>query len=121
MNRRKFIQQTSIATTGFLSLPSLLKAAKKEGIVLGHNNKRYRINTAWSQLDVAKYPVKDCHEMVQDSKGRIILLTNEVIHGAMNIPVHMDLLYLMKTVMRYCSSAITTAIRSSKPQWMEKC
>jgi len=78
MNRRKFIQQTSIATTGFLSLPSLLKAAKKEGIVLGHNNKRYRINTAWSQLDVAKYPVKDCHEMVQDSKGRIILLTNEV-------------------------------------------
>ena len=29
------------------------------------------------QLDFARYPVKDCHEMVQDSKGRIILLTNE--------------------------------------------
>ena len=24
-----------------------------------------------------RYPVKDCHEMVQDSMGRIILLTNE--------------------------------------------
>lgn len=26
---------------------------------------------------MARYPVKDCHEMVQDGKGRIILLTNE--------------------------------------------
>ncbi|HXB44693.1 MAG TPA: 6-bladed beta-propeller [Puia sp.] len=78
MNRRKFIQQTSVATSGLLYLSSLRRAAKKEDIILGHNNKRYRINTSWSQLDVAKYPVKDCHEMVQDSKGRIILLTNEV-------------------------------------------
>jgi len=46
-------------------------------IILGHNNKRYRIDTKWGQLDFNRYPVKDCHEMVQDSKGRIILLTNE--------------------------------------------
>ncbi len=28
-------------------------------------------------LDAAKYPVNDCHEMVEDSRGRILLLTNE--------------------------------------------
>ncbi|HUP10701.1 MAG TPA: hypothetical protein VM187_00770 [Niastella sp.] len=45
--------------------------------ILGHNNKRYRLDTTWSKADVARYPVNDCHEMVQDSKGRILLLTNE--------------------------------------------
>lgn len=45
--------------------------------VLGHNQKQYRIDTEWGKLDFARYPVKDCHEMVQDSRGRIILLTNE--------------------------------------------
>src|SRR5450432_2021989 len=77
MNRRKFIRQTSLAGSGFLYLPSLMSNKQNNNEILGHNNKRYRINTAWSQLDIEKYPVKDCHEMVQDSKGRIILLTNE--------------------------------------------
>ncbi len=77
MNRRKFIQQSSLATSGLLYLPQLFNRAGKDDIVLGHNNKKYRLDTNWSQLDAAKYPVKDCHEMVQDSKGRIILLTNE--------------------------------------------
>ena len=77
MDRRKFILQTSLAVPGYLSLPELISVAKKEDIILGINNKRYRLNTAWSQLDASKYPVKDCHEMVQDSRGRIILLTNE--------------------------------------------
>ena len=56
--------------------PSLLTANNEEGI-LGHNNKRYRINTKWSQANATQYPVKDCHEMVQDKTGRILLLTNE--------------------------------------------
>lgn len=50
----------------------------KNEVVLGHNNKRYQINTRWSQADVSKNPVNDCHEMVQDQQGRIILLTNEI-------------------------------------------
>lgn len=43
----------------------------------GHGPKKYKIDTRWSKADVAKNPVNDCHEMVQDAKGRIILLTNE--------------------------------------------
>ena len=60
----------------FLS-PSIFKSSKKEDIILGQGNKRYRINTKWSKADAMQYPVKDCHEMIQDKKGRILLLTNE--------------------------------------------
>lgn len=77
MKRKEFIQQTTIAAAGILVSPSLLNAKKMNETILGHNNKRYRINTKWSKADAMQYPVKDCHEMVQDKKGRIILLTNE--------------------------------------------
>ena len=55
-----------------------IKMSIRDTPVLGQNNKRYRLNIHWSQADVARNPVNDCHEMVQDSKGRIILLTNEI-------------------------------------------
>lgn len=74
MQRRNFIKNSSIGAAGLICQPSFLF---KEEPLLGHNNKRYKLNTHWSQADVAKNPVNDCHEMVQDSKGRIILLTNE--------------------------------------------
>ena len=74
MQRRTFIKNSSIAAAGLIYQPSL---AFKEDPLLGQGNKRYRLNTHWSKADVAKNPVNDCHEMVQDSKGRIILLTNE--------------------------------------------
>lgn len=60
---------------GAISLPQLLQ---NNELVLGHGNKKYRVNTKWSKADIIQYPVNDCHEMVQDSKGRILLLTNEV-------------------------------------------
>lgn len=74
MQRRTFIKNTSIGAAGLIYQPTSLF---KEDPILGHGTKRYKLNTHWSQADVAKNPVKDCHEMVQDSKGRIILLTNE--------------------------------------------
>lgn len=74
MHRRHFIKNTTAGLTGVLLQPSFFFG---EDIILGHNKKRYRLDTRWSQADVARYPVKDCHEMVQDSKGRILLLTNE--------------------------------------------
>lgn len=75
MNRRKFVQNTAGLTAGLLITRDLF--AKDKGPVYGHNGMRYTLDTSWGQLDSAKYPVKDCHEMVQDKKGRIILLTNE--------------------------------------------
>jgi hypothetical protein len=45
--------------------------------VIGHFNHRYQLIGDWSQSDITRFPVKDCHEMVIDSRGRIFLLTNE--------------------------------------------
>ncbi len=68
------MKNTSLGLAGALCVPDILA---QNDIVLGHHNKRYRINTRWSQADVGRFPVNDCHEMVQDQKGRILLLTNE--------------------------------------------
>jgi len=73
MHRRQFIQQSTASAAGLLLMPTLLN----DEVILGQNNKRYRLNNQWSQLDFTRYPVKDCHEMVQDRQGRILLLTNE--------------------------------------------
>lgn len=77
MNRKQFIRQSAIIATGMASFPSLAGSISPDDVILGHNNKRYRINTNWSRVNAAQYPVKDCHEMVQDKLGRILLLTNE--------------------------------------------
>ncbi|HAD10964.1 MAG TPA: 6-bladed beta-propeller [Saprospirales bacterium] len=74
MNRRTFCLQSALSMAGFFMVPKLLS---DQGVVLGHNQKKYKISTRWSQADVARNPVNDCHEMVQDSPGRILLLTNE--------------------------------------------
>ena len=75
MKRRLFIQQTSLVTTSIILTKDLF--AKSKGKVYGHNGMQYRMDAKWGALNPAKYPVNDCHEMVQDKKGRIILLTNE--------------------------------------------
>jgi peptidylamidoglycolate lyase len=74
MKRRNFIRNTALGTAAILVKPTI---PFRDDTILGQNNKRYRLDTHWSQADVAKYPVNDCHEMIQDSKGRILLLTNE--------------------------------------------
>lgn len=49
----------------------------KKETVLGHGSHRYKVIEGWGNLDPSKNPVNDCHEMVEDAKGRLILLTNE--------------------------------------------
>ncbi len=44
---------------------------------MGHHTHRYRVLPKWGQLDASANPVNDCHEMVMDARGRLILLTNE--------------------------------------------
>lgn len=51
--------------------------AKPDTPVFGHNGMKYQMDPNWGKLDSSKYPVNDCHEMVQDKQGRIFLLTNE--------------------------------------------
>ena len=75
MQRRQFLQKTGLATAGFAIAKDMF--AHNKGPIYGHNGMRYRMDAKWGQLNPEKFPVNDCHEMVQDKRGRIILLTNE--------------------------------------------
>jgi peptidylamidoglycolate lyase len=79
MKRRKFLKDT-ISTGAALAMPSLftiIHAQPKKGDIIGHGEFRYRVNREWGLLDKNVHPVKDCHEMVMDSKKRLIMITNE--------------------------------------------
>jgi peptidylamidoglycolate lyase len=76
MKRRQFINQTAITSVGLLIQQKTANAFQNQKI-WGHGEKRFTIDTNWGKLNAETTPVKDCHEMVQDKNGRIILLTNE--------------------------------------------
>ena len=77
MTRRHFIHSSSASLVG---LPLLFNPNTRlhdyKDLIIGHNSHRYKIDMNWGALNPAQYPVNDCHEMVQDAKGRILMLTN---------------------------------------------
>ncbi|MFN5426240.1 MAG: 6-bladed beta-propeller, partial [Bacteroidota bacterium] len=75
MKRKQFIQHGLLLAGGVFGGKRLLAKAPEK--VYGHNEKKYQLNTNWGKLDATANPVNDCHEMVQDGRGRILLLTNE--------------------------------------------
>ena len=83
LSRRSFVQKAGMAAVvtplsvqgGF----NILKSGRSdEGMVIGQGEYRYRVDKEWGNLDPSKNPVKNCHEMVMDSKGRLIMVTDEV-------------------------------------------
>ena len=79
--RRTFLRKASAALGATAFGPNIwikkARAANKE-IVLGHQSHRYRVIEGWGIPDGAKHPVNDCHEMVADARGRLLMLTNEI-------------------------------------------
>ncbi|MFY8166577.1 MAG: 6-bladed beta-propeller [Sediminibacterium sp.] len=75
MERRNFISKSAVVTAGLFITRDMFKPTTSP--VYGHNGMTYQLNTKWGTLNTDKTPVNDCHEMIQDAKGRIILLTNE--------------------------------------------
>ena len=77
MERRKFIGTTLSTLAGFsVFAKTSFSFLSYQDIVIGHGSHRYKIDLNWGALNADFYPVNDCHEMVQDSRGRIVLLTN---------------------------------------------
>jgi len=73
LNRREYIKSSAVSTLGmYLGLDIF----NNEDIILGHGDFKYKVDLEWGKLKPSEFPVTDCHEMVEDSKGRIILLTN---------------------------------------------
>jgi len=45
-----------------------------EETIIGHGQYRYKVDKNWAKIGVNSHPLSNCHEMVQDSKGRLIML-----------------------------------------------
>ena len=77
-SRRNFIKKG--LTTVALSMPvfNIISRPLLEEEIIGHGKFRYRVHKNWGNLDPAKTPVKNCHEMVMDKKGRLIMVTDEM-------------------------------------------
>lgn len=81
MDRRHFLKNTSAASAAFLAPGftfNILSAKPKlSETILGHGSHQYRVHEAWGNLNPETTPVKNCHEMVMDSKGRLFMVTDE--------------------------------------------
>ncbi len=78
--RRDFIKKTAFAGAA-LTIPSygftILKKPELHEQIIGHGDFKYRVHKSWGNLDPNTTPIKNCHEMVMDSKGRLIMVTDE--------------------------------------------
>jgi hypothetical protein len=77
-SRRDFLKTTALTGAACLPVFNIIGKPVLEDEIIGHGDFRYRVHKAWGNLDPARTPVKNCHEMVMDSKGRLIMITDEV-------------------------------------------
>ncbi len=87
-DRRVFVKHV-VAASAALCCPdysfNIIHAHSLNEEVIGHGEFRYKIEKDWGNLDPSKTPVNNCHEMVRDKKGRLILLTD---HTQNNIIIY---------------------------------
>jgi sugar lactone lactonase YvrE len=81
--RRNFIKNTSIiagiASASPLKGFSILdKNIQPDELIIGHGDFKYKVDKAWAKISVNSNPLFNCHEMVQDSKGRLIMLGDNI-------------------------------------------
>lgn len=74
MQRRQFIKQSAAYS---LALGLGPWGIPREPVIVGHSGFRYKVDARWCKADPNVHPVLDCHEMVMDKQGRIIMCTNE--------------------------------------------
>ncbi|MEM9722443.1 MAG: 6-bladed beta-propeller [Bacteroidota bacterium] len=86
--RRKFIQTAASAAASSFAMPMLganvgrHKRRTKDPLIIGHGAYQYELDTQWAQIGAVRNPLLNCHEMVMDSKGRLIMIGD---HPANNI------------------------------------
>lgn len=78
-SRRNFIRNSGLAAGLAITQPGfgfavLHKDRQPEDPVIGHGGYTYKVDKNWAKISVNNTPLFNCHEMVQDSKGRLIML-----------------------------------------------
>ena len=82
MKRRSVLKSIPILGAAAIRPASFQPA---ENPIIGHGDFRYRVHRDWGTQDLRQFPIQNCHEMVEDAQGRLILLTD---HPKNNILVY---------------------------------
>lgn len=56
--------------------PKPVSGKDPHGMIIGQGDFQYEVDSQWGKLDSANIPVENCHDLAIDSKGRIIMLTD---------------------------------------------
>ena len=67
-SRRSFLKTTALTATAMTFKPFYILNAKPKsnGEIIGHGTHKYKVQLGWGNLDSSKFPINNCHEMVQD-------------------------------------------------------
>lgn len=81
--RRSFITKSAkiaaalslpIVSTNSFGFNILHKDLKPADTIIGHGDFKYKVDKGWAKMSANTNPILNCHEMVQDSKGRLIMI-----------------------------------------------
>ena len=82
LTRRVFAKHVATVTSAAFLMPgftvNIISKPALSDEVIGHGDFRYRVHKDWGTLDPGTTPVNNCHEMVQDAQGRLIMIGDEV-------------------------------------------
>tara|TARA_R110002124_G_scaffold270210_1_gene438588 strand:+ start:1810 stop:2925 length:1116 start_codon:yes stop_codon:yes gene_type:complete len=79
-DRRNFLKKTSLlagvtfAGTGLDEFQKDKKGVNLDNTIIGHGAYKYKVDPKWGKISPNTNPLLNCHEMVQDSKGRLIMV-----------------------------------------------
>ena len=82
LTRRAFTKRLATLTSAAFLTPgftvNIISKPTLSDEVIGHGDFRYRIHKDWGNLDPSQTPVNNCHEMVQDARGRLLMIGDDV-------------------------------------------
>ena len=79
-NRRNFLKISTTFALGSITMPMFganvgkHKRISNKEIILGHGDFKYKVHKDWAKVGPRRNPLLNCHEMVMDSKGRLIMM-----------------------------------------------
>lgn len=78
--RRELLRAGVLAPTTFIPMPnfhiSKNQLSDDQGII-GHGDFRYKVDKEWAIINPFRTFIDNCHEMVQDSEGRLIMVGDD--------------------------------------------
>ncbi|WP_336516355.1 6-bladed beta-propeller [Pollutibacter soli] len=77
--RRNFIQHAAVLSglpliNSFPVIAGDVRNSKAEPLIIGHGEYKYTVDKSWAKISTNSNPLLNCHEMVQDSKGRLLMI-----------------------------------------------